>query len=97
MTFGGLSGMRLSWFEGAEYQIDLSAKNARAFRKKFAPFIEHARRAGRGQARRAARTSAGRQRSGEVRAWAKDHGIAASERGRIPASVIEQYQAAKGH
>jgi hypothetical protein len=83
-------------FGGTDYEIDLSAKNAQAFRKKLTPFIEHARQAGRGPARRAARTSAGRQRSGEVRAWAKDHGLAVSERGRIPASVIEQYQAAKG-
>jgi hypothetical protein len=89
-------------FEGTDYEMDLSAKNARAFRAKLAPFVEHARKAGRGPARKAgrgparrtSRTSAGRQRSGEVRAWAKDHGIAVSARGRIPASVIEQYQAA---
>jgi hypothetical protein len=81
-------------FDGAEYDIDLSAKNARAFRKKLAPFVEHARKAPRGPGRRTARTPAGRQRSGEVRAWAKDHGIAVSARGRIPGTVIEQYQAA---
>ncbi len=80
-------------FGGAEYEIDLSAKNATAFRQKLAPFIEHARKAGRGQARRPARTAASRRRSGDIRAWAKDHGLAVSERGRIPASVIEQYQA----
>ena len=39
--------------------------------------------------------SSGRgQRSGDIRAWAKEHGLAVSERGRIPASVLEQYQAA---
>jgi Lsr2 len=81
-------------FEGADYEIDLSSKNARAFRKQLTPFIEHARKAGRGLARRAARTTASRQRSGHIRAWAKDHGIAVSDRGRIPASVREQYQAA---
>ena len=82
---------------GAEHEIDLSAKNARALRTKLTPFMEHARKASRGLARPAARTSADRQRSGEVRAWAKDHGVAVSERGRISASVIEQYQAvAKG-
>jgi len=59
-----------------------------------APFIEHARKASRGPARRTARTSAGRQRGGEVRAWAKDHGITVSARGRIPVSVLERYQAA---
>ena len=32
---------------GADYEIDLSKKNARAFRKQIAPFIEHARKADR--------------------------------------------------
>jgi nucleoid-associated protein Lsr2 len=84
-------------FGGAEYEIDLSKKNAAAFRQQLAPFIEHARKAGRAQPRRPGRTVAGRQRSGDIRAWAKDHGLAVSERGRIPASVVEQYQAAIGH
>ena len=79
---------------GAEYEIDLSKKNARAFRKQLAPFIEHARKAGRGQRRRAGRTAAGRERSGGIRAWAKGQGIAVSDRGRIPASVMEQYESA---
>jgi hypothetical protein len=34
---------------GAEYEIDLSKKNAKTFRKQLAPFIEHARKAGPGQ------------------------------------------------
>jgi hypothetical protein len=79
---------------GAEYEIDLSKKNARAFRKGLAQFVEHARKAGRAQSRRAARTAASRQRSGDIRAWAKAEGIALSERGRIPASVVQQYEAA---
>jgi ribosomal protein S7 len=77
---------------GSQYEIDLNKKNARAFRKQLAPFIEHARRAGRGQRR--PRASSSRQRSGDIRAWAKKQGIAVSERGRIPASVVEQYEAA---
>jgi Lsr2 len=80
--------------DGSEYEIDLNKKNARAFRRQLAPFIEHARRAGRGQRRRPVRTSSSRGRSGGIRAWAKDQGIAISERGRIPASVVEQYEAA---
>jgi len=79
---------------GMEYEIDLSKKNASKFRRQLAPYIEHARKAGRGQRRRPARTTSSRERSGDIRAWAKDHGIAVSERGRIPASVVEQYQAA---
>ena len=83
-------------FDGTDYEIDLNAKNAAAFSKQLAPYLEHARRAGRAQARRPGRTAAGRQRSGDIRAWAKEHGLAVSERGRIPASVMEQYTAAGG-
>ena len=81
-------------FGGTDYEIDLSAKNATAFRKKLAPFIEHARKAGRRQPRPPGRAAASRQRSGDIRAWANAQGIAVSERGRIPASVAEQYRAA---
>jgi hypothetical protein len=79
---------------GTGIEIDLSAKNAAAFGKLLAPYIEHARKAGRAQGRRAGRSASSRQRSGDVRAWAKEHGLAVSERGRIPASVTEQYLAA---
>jgi len=81
-------------FGGADYEIDLSKRNAAAFRKQLAPFIEHARKAGRAQSPRPGRTAASRQRSSDIRAWAKDHGLAISERGRIPASVVAEYQAA---
>jgi hypothetical protein len=79
---------------GTEYEIDLSTKNANAFRRQLAPFIEHARKAGRAQRRRPGRTASSRERSADIRAWAKDQGITVSDRGRIPASVAEQYDAA---
>jgi hypothetical protein len=79
---------------GTDYEIDLSTKNANAFRQQLAPFIEHARRTGRGQRRRPGRTASSRERSGDIRAWAKDQGITVSDRGRISASVAEQYEAA---
>jgi len=79
---------------GREYEIDLSEKNARTFRQQLAPFLEHARKAGRGPRRRPARTSSSRERSGAIRTWAKGRGIPVSDRGRIPASVVEQYEAA---
>jgi nucleoid-associated protein Lsr2 len=76
---------------GTEYEIDLNNKHTAAFRKQLAPFIEHARKAGRGQRR--PRTTSSRQRSGDIRAWAKEQGITVSGRGRIPASVVQQYEA----
>jgi hypothetical protein len=79
---------------GREYEIDLNKDNARAFRKQLAPFIEHARKAGRGQRRRPARTASSREHSGDIRAWAKEQGIAVSGRGRIPAAVVQRYEAA---
>jgi len=79
---------------GAQYEIDLNKKNARAFRKKLAPFVEHARKAGPGQRRGPARTASSRQHSADVRAWAKAAGLPVSDRGRIPASVADQYEAA---
>jgi nucleoid-associated protein Lsr2 len=92
---GGLAEQTVRFgFGGAEYEIDLSTKNAAAFRNQLAPFIEHGRKTGRAAAHRPTRTAASRQRSGDIRAWAKDHGIAVSERGRIPASLAEQYEAA---
>ena len=83
-------------FSGTEYEIDLSKKNAATFRKQIAPYIEHGRKIGRPAARRGARTAASRQRSSDIRAWAMEQGITVSGRGRIPASVAEQYEAATG-
>ena len=83
-------------FDGTDYEIDLNARNAAAFGKQLAPYLEHARKAGRAQPRRSGRASSGRQRSGDIRAWAREHGLAVSERGRIPATVAEQYHAANG-
>jgi len=83
---------------GTDYEIDLSTKNANTFRRQLAPFIEHARRAGRRQRRRPGRVASSRKHNANIRAWAKEQGITVSDRGRIPASVAEQYDAAaKGH
>ncbi len=78
----------------ADYEIDLNAHNAAVFRQQLAPFAAHARKAGTARRGRPARTSSGRQRSGAIREWARAQGITVSDRGRIPASVIAQYEAA---
>jgi Lsr2 len=76
---------------GTQYETGLNNKHAAAFRKQLAPFAGHARKAGRGQRR--PRPASSPQRSGDIRAWAKQQGIAASGRGRTPASVVEHYEA----
>jgi hypothetical protein len=80
--------------DGAEYEIDLSKKNAAALRRKLAPFIEHSRKAGRRQARpgRADRIQPGPQREHPgVGASPGHHG---QRPGAHPRQLVEQYQAA---
>lgn len=87
--------------DGTAYEIDLTDENAEALRSAFAPYIAAARsvsaRAG-GTPLRAGRPAA-QKRSGQrdytpVRAWAAENGFTVSERGRVPASVLDAYDAA---
>ena len=78
---------------GREYEIDLSTANAARFRRQLAPFVDRARTAGTA-GRMPVRTAASRRRSRDIREWAQQQGIEVSERGRIPASVVDQYEAA---
>jgi hypothetical protein len=81
--------------DGVPYEIDLSSTNAKKLRDCLAPFVEHARRAGAvGGRRRRTRAASSRERSADIRAWAKARGIKVNERGRIPATVVEEYERA---
>jgi hypothetical protein len=80
--------------DGTSYEIDLSSENANKLRKELAVYIDHARKAsGVSGRRRRSRTGPGRERSSEIRAWAKERGHKVSERGRIPAAIIAEYEA----
>ncbi len=83
-------------FDGTGYEIDVCAGHAKDMREKFGQYVEHARRAvgGAGGRRRRARSGPGRERSSEIRAWAKQRGHKVSERGRIPAAIIAEYESA---
>jgi Lsr2 len=84
--------------DGTAFEIDLSTKNAKQLRKAFAPFVANARRAAAMPARGRRRASGKRkapEKSSEIRAWAKAHGIPVSERGRIASSVIERYESTR--
>jgi Lsr2 len=80
-------------YDGSDYEIDLSKKNADKLAKALAPFIEAGRRV---PARRAGGGTrhAARHNQSDVREWARAHGLKISDRGRIPADVMTQYQAA---
>ena len=89
-------------FDGRNFEIDLSKKSRSALEKALKPYIDAGRTVG-GRGSRAGGTSRSRGRrssSGSVdlaavRAWAAENGIAVSDRGRISASVLEQYHAAQ--
>jgi hypothetical protein len=82
--------------ERVSYEIDLSDKSRAKLDKALAPFIEHSRRVSRTSRRTARRKSARSSRDNTiVRAWAREHGLKVSERGRrISADVIHQYEEA---
>ncbi len=75
------------------YEIDLSKKNKAAMEKTLSKFTTAARRVG-GSGRRKGSRSASRQQTGAIREWAKASGRKVSERGRIPQTVIDAYNAA---
>ncbi len=82
--------------DGATYEIDLSKKNATALRKVLGEFTGSARRVRSGRPAATARASRSSDRvdAKAVREWAQAQGIAVSARGRVPAEIVEQYQAA---
>jgi Lsr2 len=78
-------------FEGATYELDLSDKNAKKLRDQLAPWVAAARKTG---GTRRPSKSGGHVDLRAVRAWAASNKIEVSNRGRVSASVIEQYKAA---
>jgi nucleoid-associated protein Lsr2 len=78
---------------GTSYEIDLSNENAQALRGALGKYVEHARKAS-GPSRQA-RGPRKRVDTSAVRAWAKEQGMKINERGRIPASVMKDYEAAQ--
>jgi uncharacterized membrane protein len=79
--------------DGVTYEIDLAEKNRVKFEKALAPYVEHGRRVR--QQHRASRGASASPRvdRAAIRAWAKANGLKVSERGRISADVIAQYEA----
>lgn len=84
--------------DGSTYEIDLSSKNAAALRDALAKYVGAAHRIARSGPRSSGRgrvaASADREQTQAIRAWARRNGHTVSDRGRIPASIVEAYHAA---
>jgi Lsr2 len=85
--------------DGKNYEIDLSSKNADRLRDVLADYVSAARRPSGGRRARSgpaasapsARPSVDREQNQAIRDWARKHGMKVSDRGRIPADVLEAY------
>lgn len=87
--------------DGTSYEIDLADRNAEEMREVFSRYVSAARKVGRGSGRASgggrSRATGGRmdrEQAGAIRDWARKNGHAVSDRGRIPASVVDAYESA---
>ncbi|GAA3994476.1 MULTISPECIES: Lsr2 family protein [Allokutzneria] len=85
--------------DGVSYEIDLSGGNAGKLRDSLADFIASSRKVGgkrrsaggRSGARPGRPAAADREQNQAIREWARKRGMKVSDRGRIPADVLESY------
>jgi hypothetical protein len=78
---------------GKSYEIDLGTKNAAAFRRAVARYVEAARPIRNGRGVRITRTAIGAD-ARTVKEWARANGYEVSDRGRVPAHIREAFDAA---
>lgn len=91
--------------DGTTYEIDLSEKNAGEMRDVFAKYVDAARKvssrgtraSGAGRSKATGGGGGGRmdrEQAGAIRDWARKNGHEVSDRGRIPGTVVDAYEAA---
>jgi hypothetical protein len=92
--------------DGRAYEIDLSEDNAARLRDSLEAFVAAARKSGGATGaggRRAQKMTAtsgprsqplDREQTAAIRAWARQNGHQISDRGRIPKTVVDAFQAA---
>ncbi|TQJ31553.1 Lsr2 family protein [Microbacterium sp. SLBN-146] len=78
------------------YEIDLTSKNIQKLEAALEPFVKAARAPEKTQSaapKRRTRSNGSRDLT-EVRTWARANGYTLSDRGRVPAPILEAYDAA---
>ena len=88
--------------DGTQYEIDLSAENIAEFKSAIGGFIESGRKVKPGvytynKARSSNGSSGsgrGREQLNAIRAWLRQKGHSVHDRGRIPANLIAEFDAA---
>jgi hypothetical protein len=92
--------------DGTDYEIDLASQHATELRDAFSRYADAGRKITRGRASGGGRSRAtggagtrpggriDREQAGAIRDWARKNGHEVSDRGRIPSTVVEAFQAA---
>ena len=96
--------------DGVYYAIDLNSEHGEALREELEPYTQHGKRLGRrkkklqaprkaaanGNAtRQPASSVSNREQNQAIRTWAKAAGYEVSDRGCIPAGIVEAYNTAR--
>lgn len=89
--------------DGSSYEIDLCEEHSEELREALAHYVGAARRGGSGatttgsrrrRSRPAAAAETPRERTQDMRSWAREQGHQVSERGRVPGWIVSAYEAA---
>ncbi|MDU0366888.1 Lsr2 family protein [Microbacterium sp. KSW4-17] len=78
--------------DGRAYEIDLTAQNADELFEAFAPYVQAARSVSTGRTQSARHPAGAGVDLVAVRTWARENGHTVSDRGRVPASIIDAYK-----
>jgi hypothetical protein len=79
--------------DGKQYEFDTSPKHAEQFRNSLQKYLAASRKVGAArQARQAvAVPKTGKEQTQAIREWAREEGYEVSDRGRIPAAILEAF------
>lgn len=85
-------------YQGRNYYLDLSADNAAKFDEVLRPYVEKAHADDSAPATRTRRgtnpnSTKQRERNRIIRQWAKDRGMDVADRGALPKTIIDEYEA----
>ncbi|MBV7294262.1 histone-like nucleoid-structuring protein Lsr2 [Corynebacterium sp. TAE3-ERU16] len=81
--------------DGTDYSVDLNEEHANELRESLQRYIEVGRKRTGGSSRQRRRSSGGsRNRTKEIRQWARENGYEVADRGKIPDNIVEAFNAA---
>jgi hypothetical protein len=84
--------------DGTHYEIDLNSEHAQELRGQLERYVKAARKVtgAAGRPARVRRPADNDARNKEIRNWARERHLDVNDRGRIPAGIVAQYEAASG-